>query len=96
MPIINIENAKTEAIKALHNMTNEDFLNAEKRTETKEYIKEHEEIQKQCDIIINTIQLNTLDDIQRAKELSRKIPMSAEKVLLFKYLISIEDKLKNV
>jgi len=70
------------------------FQEIENNMETEEYIEEHKEIEKQC----NTIKLMPLDNlknIQAAKEASRKIPMSPEKVLLFKYLITIEKQLIN-
>jgi hypothetical protein len=50
--------------------------------EAKRKVLEREE---QCNII-KQMPLNTKEDIQRAKEASRSIPQSAEKVLLFKYL----------
>lgn len=44
---------------------------------------------------IKSLPLNTLDDIQAAKEASRELGESVEKVLLFRELILREEELKN-
>lgn len=66
----------------------------EKEIEAPEYQKKSKLIQAQCDEILK-MPLNTLEDVLKAKNASRPIPYSVEKVLLFKALITIEDSLKT-
>ena len=58
-----------------------------------EYIAECARIEKMCDVI-KQIPMTTLEEIQAAKEASRPIPQSVEKILLFKFILYYEDKLK--
>ena len=68
------------------------FKEIEEEINSPEYIERSRIIQLQCEGI-KKMPLNTKEDILRAKNASRPIPNSAEKVLLFKYLITIEDSL---
>lgn len=77
-------------------LTESDLLTIYKESEEKinspEYIEEHRKIQEQCDQI-KLLPLNSKEEIRQAKEQSRSIPYSPEKVLLFKYLIFRENNL---
>lgn len=67
---------------------------SENHVETEQEKGEREHIEKMCEEI-ERLPLKTLTDIQNAKEKSRPIPMSAEKVLLFKHLIHLEKELQE-
>ena len=65
----------------------------EEKENSLEYIAESLRIEKMCNVI-KQMPMTTLEEIQVAKEASRPIPNSHEKVLLFYFLINYEDKLK--
>jgi len=69
------------------------FKEIEEEINSPEAIVKSLEIEKQCEKI-RSMALNTKEDILKAKEASRSIPMSSEKVLLFKELICRENNIK--
>lgn len=59
-----------------------------------QWCKEQPKLIDMCNQI-KSMPLDTLEDIKNAKEKARSIPMSAEKVILFKFLIGTEDEIKK-